>query len=210
MQRRVVIVISLMLISGCTAPQPLPLGNQPSGNSPLFRRTATSATPITQQTVVPELTRTPQPVLAVPTELPAPSTPTTAVMPISTPTPEVIIIPAPLEQSSEARWRAQQIDREVINPVRLYETSAPTQLLWYDPATGQVLEIGSLHGAFPVQAQFTFRPTRASALEVPYRINNDFGLTSISDALLTRMQHSGSDQYVEAFVLLTDAIKPRP
>lgn len=82
-------------------------------------------------------------------------------------------------------------------------------LLWFDPATNQVVEIGTLQGVFPAQAQFTFLPTQAPALEVPYRINGDFGLTSISDALQERMHAAGYAQSVEAFIVLSDTIVPK-
>lgn len=110
----------------------------------------------------------------------------------------------------EQRWRAQQTARQVLSPPKLYEATAQTALMWYDPATGQILEIGTLRGTFPVQAQFVFRPTEAAALEVPYRINGDFGLTAISEAIQQRMNAAGYRDTVEAFVLLSPAVVPKP
>jgi hypothetical protein len=92
----------------------------------------------------------------------------------------------------------------------LYRAAQPVPLLWWDPATGQVIEIGLLRGDFPVQARFTFRPTGEQALEVPYRLNGDFGLTAISDALRQRMVAAGYPQSVEAFVIATEAVQPHP
>jgi hypothetical protein len=103
----------------------------------------------------------------------------------------------------------QQEAREVLSPPRLYQAHTETPLLWYDPATGQVLEIGTLYGTFPVQAQFQFRQTRTDALEVPYRINGDFGLTSISSALADRMRSAGYTESVEAFVYVSDTVTPQ-
>jgi hypothetical protein len=123
----------------------------------------------------------------------------------------VVIIPAtPSSDNREQIWRAQQEQRAVLEPPMLYQARTQTALLWYDPATGQVLEIGQLYGAFPAQAQFIFRPNNTPALEVPYRINGDFGLTSISDALQQRMRNAGYDQSVEAFVYLSDTVVPSP
>jgi hypothetical protein len=123
----------------------------------------------------------------------------------------VVIVPAtPSLLGSEQRWRAQQQQRSILNPPKLYEARTPTSLFWYDPMTGQVLEIGTLRGIFPAQAQFTFRPTNTNSLEVPYRINGDFGLTSISDAVLERMSNAGYTTTVEAFVYLSESIIPKP
>jgi hypothetical protein len=138
-----------------------------------------------------------------------------ATAPIPTPqrtaTPAVIIVPAtPAVIGSEERWRAQQQQRSVFDPPKLYEARSPIPLLWYDPATGQVLEIGTLRGIFPTQAQFTFRPTNTVSLEVPYRINGDFGLTSISNAVLERMTNAGYTTSVEAFVSLSESIIQKP
>ncbi|MDZ4720768.1 MAG: hypothetical protein SH847_20115 [Roseiflexaceae bacterium] len=137
--------------------------------------------------------------------------PTSIPTPVSTATPAVIIIPVtPSLEGSEQRWRTQQQQRSVLNPPKLYEARMATALLWYDPITGQVLEIGTLRGVFPAQAQFTFRPTNTMSLEVPYRINGDFGLTSISDAVLERMTNAGYKTSVEAFVYLNESIVPEP
>lgn len=97
----------------------------------------------------------------------------------------------------------------MIEPPRLYTARSHISLYWYDPTTGQTLEIGTLVGDFPVQAQFTFRPKNAPALEVPYRINTDFGLTAISEILKQRMNNAGYEQSVEAFVLVDERIIPK-
>lgn len=96
-----------------------------------------------------------------------------------------------------------------MQPKQLYSAQQPVSLLWWDPATGQTLEIGLISGDFPVQATFTFRPTGQPALEVPYTINGDFGLTAISDAVRERMQAAGYDKTVEAFIVRSDAVAPR-
>jgi hypothetical protein len=124
--------------------------------------------------------------------------------------PVAVISPAtPTPQTNESRWRRQQVERQVLEPRQLYRASQPVALLWYDPLTTQVVEIGLIVGDFPVQAVFVFRPTGVAALEVPYRINNDFGLTSISDALRQRMRVAGYAESVEAFVLVSDGVQSR-
>lgn len=101
----------------------------------------------------------------------------------------------------------QQMDREVLDPPQIYRVVRRAPLFWFDPATGQTLEIGTLIGDIPVQARFRLRSTGEAALEVPYRINNDFGLTAISEAVRSRMEAAGYTVSVEAFVLESDAIR---
>jgi hypothetical protein len=152
----------------------------------------------------------------LPPDAPLDTTPVATLAPTAppvtpSPTPAVVIIPATVGvEGNEQRWRAQQVGREVLSPPIQYEATAQTALMWYDPATGQILEIGTLRGTFTVQAQFTFRPTDSAALEVPYRINGDYGLTAISEAIQQRMNAAGYRDSVEAFVLLTPAIVPKP
>ena len=134
---------------------------------------------------------------------------TPAIQPPTEASPSVVItVPTPTPQSNEQRWRAQQIDRHVFDPKRIYIATSPVTLLWYDPVASQTLEIGTLLGEFTVQAEFTFRPRDVAALEVPYRINQDYGLTSISPAVEQRMEAAGFTESVEAFVLESDAIQP--
>ena len=118
----------------------------------------------------------------------------------------VIRPPTPSQQTSEQLWRAQQVDRHLFDSPRAFVARPPATLLWYDPRTGQSLEIGTLLGEFQASAEFTLRDGDRPAIEVPYRINNDFGLTAISDALIQRMQAAGYPERVEAYVLQSDAI----
>lgn len=114
-------------------------------------------------------------------------------------------------EERERRWRAQQEAREPFPAPRVYLADAPLPLLWYDPVTGESLEIGTLFGPFTAQATFIFRPQNAPALEVPYRIDSDFGLTSVSTAVTDRMRAAGYDTTVEAYILVKDgAVRPQP
>ena len=127
-----------------------------------------------------------------------------------TPTPGVVVIPksaTPL--SNEERWRMQQLNRTVLNPVQMYTIQGQAALLWYDPLSSQAIEIGLVRGSIPVQARFDYRPYQAAAIEVPYRINGDFGLTSISDAVVQRMRQAGYTETVESFIIVTDSIQPQ-
>jgi hypothetical protein len=46
----------------------------------------------------------------------------------------------------------------------------------------------------------------SAAYEVDYRINQDFGLTSISEAVAMRMRDAGYAASVRAFVVITDNV----
>jgi hypothetical protein len=159
---------------------------------------------------------TPAPTNAPATFVPTPTavlTPTAApVAPTArpTPAPAVIVVPQTVApQTNEQRWREQQRDRKVLEPKQTYSARNPVTLWWYDPLTGQSLAIGTLIGEFPVQALFTLRSEKRAALEVPYRINADFGLTAISDAVRERMKDAGYTQSVEAYVFQTDDVQPK-
>jgi hypothetical protein len=121
----------------------------------------------------------------------------------------VVVQPRPLPTPTNAqRWQSQQLDRQPFEPERTYVTSQGTALFWFDPRTGQTLEIGTLLGPFTATATFTWRAGGQPALLVPYTINQSFGLTAISDALIARMHDAGYPDQVEAFVLVSDAIQP--
>jgi len=122
----------------------------------------------------------------------------------------VIVVPqTAVPLSNEQRWRAQQLERQVFDPPLVYVARGQVSLLWYDPPTGQSLEIGTIQGEFPVQAQFRLRESNQPALEVPYRINGDFGLTAISEAVRQRMVAAGATESVEAYVVQTDVVQPK-
>jgi len=142
----------------------------------------------------------------------APATPTISSSPTisaSAPseTPAVVVIPqTAVPLNNEQRWRAQQIERHVFDQQRLYIANNDVALLWYDPMTGQSLEIGTIRGEFPAQAQFILRNDRRPALEVPYRINQDFGLTAISEAVRARMNAAGYTESVEAYIEQSEVV----
>jgi len=124
--------------------------------------------------------------------------------------PLVIIQPqAPPTQTNQERWRAQQLNRQVFEPPQPYIAQQGTALCWFDPRTNQSLEIGTLLGEFVATAQFTLRQTEQPALEVPYTVNVDYGLTAISDALIQRMRAAGYTERVEAYVIVSEAIRAK-
>jgi hypothetical protein len=141
---------------------------------------------------------------------PAPDSATATATPAQTPTSSVVIRPQiPPTQTSEQRWRDQQANRQPYEPPRQYVAQPGTTLFWFDPRTGQSLEIGTLLGEFTATAEFELRGSNQPALEVPYQINKDYGLTAISDALIRRMNDANYAERVEAYVVLSEAVKPK-
>jgi hypothetical protein len=121
--------------------------------------------------------------------------------------PSVVVVPqTAVPLTNEQRWRAQQRERHVFEPPRIYIVNENTPLMWYDPLTGQSLEIGTIRGEVPVQAEFILASNQHPALEIPYRINVDFGLTAISEAVRDRMKAAGYTETVEAYIERSDAV----
>lgn len=208
-------LLGLLLLAGCG--QALQIPNTAPGQA----RTAVQASPRPTQTT-PATAATAVPTGAVEEATPAAFPSTTLVPTIEptappagtalapAPTSSVVIIPqTPTPLSNHDRWRAQQVDRQVLEGAQTFVARNPAPLLWFDPVTGQSLEIGTVLGDFTVQARFALRSTGQQALEVPYRINIDYGLTSISDAVRSRMQAAGYTESVEAYVIQTDDTVPK-
>jgi hypothetical protein len=184
-ERRLLVVLLLLALAGCG--QPLRVASdgaegRPTTAAPGGRTMAALPTP--PRTTIPPPTAAP--FVASAQDKPPAATPT-----------------------NEQRWRAQQADREVFPP-QVFLAKRPVTLWWWDPTTGQSLEVGTIIGPVTAQARFIFRPRQAPALEVPYRLNIDFGLTAVSPVVIERMKAAGSSESVEAYVLLDgDSIVPK-
>lgn len=205
-------ILCVFVLIGCG--QPLQI------NTPSARATPVVIVPAPARTAgtLPENTQTPVAVtLPIPSPqpsseqqpiasaVPAPSVTLSPTMPSS-----VVVVPrTAVPLSNEQRWREQEVNRQVFDGIRLYVARQPVPLQWFDPVTGQSVEIGTLIGEFPAQAQFTLRANGQLALEVPYRINNDFGLTAISEALRDRMRAAGYAESVEGYIILSDLVVPK-
>jgi hypothetical protein len=207
-------LLIMLVLTGCG--QPLQIGTPtqvqvrptrlPSGTAlpSITANSVPSAAPSAQATA--ELAATPFATAAL--EPTVESAPTITVAAAATPA--VIVVPlTQMPATIEQRWRAQQQDRNVNDPPRLYVAQSSVTLWWYDPLIGQSVPIGTIRGEFPVQAEFILRGAQQAALEVPYRINNDFGLTAISEAVRERMEAAGYSQSVEAYILRTADIHPK-
>lgn len=206
----------MLALTGCG--QPLQIGTpsqqqvrptQLPGNTALPSMTAngvpsaassTQATP--EQATIPFATALTEPTVEVEA---------TPVIPITaTLAPAVIVVPlTQVPETNQQRWRAQQQDRKVNDPPKTYVAQVPVMLWWFDPLTSQEVPIGTLSGEFPAQAEFTLRGEQQAALEVPYVIDADFGLTAISEAVRERMKAAGYSQSVEAYILRTADVQPK-
>lgn len=136
-----------------------------------------------------------------------PPPPEPAVETAPTPTMDPVFAAVQLPPAVE-RWRYMQMDREVFDPLRTYATSGPETLWWYDPLYGQIIALGEINGAFPVQATFRLRGQEAGALEVPYQINTSFGLR-LPDAIQQRMRNAGAGEWIETFVFAKSDVQAR-
>jgi len=208
----------MLMLAGCGQPMqigaPSPILVQPTRlptDAALPSLPATSVPSIvsaTQATVEVEATPFATAVITPTVTVEVTATPT--LQPAATATPAVIVVPLTQKpETNEQRWRAQEQDRKVNDPPRIYIAPNAVTLWWYDPLISQPVQIGTISGEFPVQAEFILRGAQQAALEVPYRINNDFGLTAISEAVRGRMIAAGYSQSVEAYVLRTADIHPK-
>lgn len=134
----------------------------------------------------------------------APSPPAATEAPPLLPT---LSLPSPVALTNEERWRAQQIERRPFEAPRPYYTPG-SELWWYDPINQQHVILGRLTGEFQGQAEFTLRGQGVSALEVPYQLNQSYGLTALSPVLLERIRAAGYADWIETYVFLTPDIRP--
>ncbi|NNJ09366.1 hypothetical protein EKD04_003390 [Chloroflexales bacterium ZM16-3] len=211
----VALMVALMsvMLSGCM--EALQDGQGTSGLPP-------SALPSVTNTIAPTpaaIVESETPVVVspeiVPTEVVAPE-PTfapleTATVPIEQPTPTLeatLVLPTQPPLTNEQRWRAQEINRNVFDPQRVY-TTASSELWWYDPINQQHVIIGTFTGDFLAQARFTLRSQGIDALEVPYQVNKSYGLTALSPAIVARIAAAGGGDWIETYVFVTPSVAPQ-
>ncbi|HEX6290890.1 MAG TPA: hypothetical protein VFZ66_17025 [Herpetosiphonaceae bacterium] len=138
---------------------------------------------------------------AAPESSPPPSEP----LPSPTVNPEFTSVQFP---GAAERWRYVQVNRAPLEGVQTYTTPSKQLLWWYDPVFGQPVKLGEIQGDFPVQATFRFRGQEVEAVEVPYQVNQSFGIT-LPAAVVERIKRAGGGEWIEAFVYKTDDIRPR-
>jgi hypothetical protein len=187
--------------AGNLPPAALP---SPTSTAAVASEVATSAEPPSAVATVPTPT-----VTAVAPVVPTPLDTATAIIVQASPSPEAtLVLPTPQPLTNEQRWRAQQINRTVLDPQRSYTTSS-SELWWYDPINQQHVILGAFTGGFLAQAQFTLRGQGIEALEVPYQVNVSYGLTALSPALVARIHAAGGKDWIETYVFVTPNVTPR-
>lgn len=203
--------VVVALLSGCLSTLPTNIdvnGPLPATLPPLAQTLRASAVPTllpsASVTVAPVMSYTATVALIVATPQPPTVVPPTPTIP---PAP-TLVLPTLPSLSPEERWRAQQLDRQIIDPPRLYNTKR-SELYWYDPVNQQKVLLGIVSGDFMVQATFTFREDGQPALEVPYEVNRGYGITALSPAVLERIRAAGYSDWIETFVFLTPEVQPK-
>lgn len=157
----------------------------------------------------PTLMASPEPVATPTATSLATASATATPVPLATPTPEApLIVPTLPILTNEERWRAQELQRTIFDPPRLYTTTS-SELWWFDPINQQHVILGTFAGDFLVQAQFTLRGQGVAALEVPYHVNLSYGLTALSPAIIARIAAAGSSEWIETYVFMTPNVLPR-
>lgn len=167
---------------------------EPVSSVPAFAPT----TDTTQVSPIPEASAAP--------EIPAPeSSPPAEPLPSPTVNPEFAAVQFP---NATERWRYVQVNRTPLAAVQTYTTPSKQLLWWYDPVFGQPVKLGEIQGDFPVQATFRFRGQEVEALEIPYQVNQSFGI-ALPSAIVERIRRAGGGEWVEAFVYQTDDMRAR-
>lgn len=161
----------------------------------------------------PELTSTPEPTEFVPAPEQAtsvaepPPAPPIDVTPTINPVFGNVALPQPAELME--RWRAQQVDRQVIEPAANFVSPSYQVVWWFDPVTGQHTQIGQLRGEFTVQATFRIKGQWIEALELPFGITEkNYGVT-VPEAIRGRMAAAGANEWVEVYIYRTEDIRPK-
>lgn len=199
----------VVMLSACMAE--LQTGRMPASAPSAPRPSATALAPPTNsagQIPTSPGSLAPDPATAAPTlPLPtAPPAPTAA--PVATALPP-LALPSVVALNNEERWRAQQQDRLVFDGLQAYFTSG-SELWWFDPVNQQHVILGRLTGEFVAQAQFLPRGQGLQALEIPYQVNNSYGLTALSPALLERIASAGyASDWIETYLYLTPDVTAR-
>lgn len=137
--------------------------------------------------------------------------PPTAIAPVTaiSPTPHVVIaLPTVPTRTSQELWRSQQHDRVVFDTLRPYRTLGSV-LWWYDPINQHHVGLGSFSGPFVAQAQFRLELNgqMVDALEVPYQVDQSYGVQALSPALLDRIHAAGYDEWIDTYVILTAEVQ---
>lgn len=161
---------------------------------------ATSIPPVDLPTIpvdVPSAVSEPEP-----TPLPPPELTPTVIPALAN---IAIAQPAELEQ----RWRAQQVDRVVLETPAIYAVTGAEMAEWFDPVTGMRVPVGELRGEFTVQATFRIKGEWAERLEIPFNATErNYGIT-VPSVIAERMKIANGEGWCEVFIYRTGDTQPR-
>jgi hypothetical protein len=116
-------------------------------------------------------------------------------------------LPTVIPMSHQERWRLQQIGRTPLPQLRPFTTTG-SDLWWFDPINQQAVILGRISGTFLVQATFTLKDQQQPAYEVPYQVNQSYGLTALSPVLVKRIEAAGYKDWIETYVVSTAEVRP--
>jgi hypothetical protein len=143
------------------------------------------------------------PTEAAPAEAPPPE-------PVGEPTvnPAFGSVQLPSAADLEGRWRDMQVDRAPFEAPRTFVSSGSEIVWWFDPLYGQLVPIGEIRGEFVAQASFRIKGQWIGALEIPYQVNQAYGIV-VPDPILQRMRNAGKGEWAEVFVYQTGDVSQR-
>lgn len=201
--------VTTTIVTAMMEPSPVPSATEAmSTSSPAEVALPTATAQLVPTVARPTQTATVTPTVAATNTPTATATPTPA-PPTATPTPSVtIVLPTLPSLTNEERWRLQQKDRQPFDEFRPYTTTG-SDLWWYDPVNQQHVVLGNFSGPFEAQATFKLANNGKEALEVPYHVNQSYGITAISSALLQRIQDAGYGEWIETYIIITPDVQPR-
>lgn len=188
----------VLLLSGCM--EALQQAERPVIVAPPSALSASQAYDEVQTTTTVQGNLAPDPATAEPSaSAPLDVATTTTLPPLQLPT----VTP----MSHQERWRLQQIERTPLPELRPFTTTG-SDLWWFDPINQQAVILGRISGVFLVQATFTLKDQQQLAYEVPYQVNQSYGLTALSPVLIQRIEAAGYNDWIETYVVHTAEVRP--
>lgn len=212
-----------LTLTGCAGT--LPIESPEANNNPLLQQTPgvdSSNVPKGEETA-PDAGVAIDPMATVGTDAgaPAEAAPTQAPVeqqPVEPPPADPAVAPTvnpafgsvqlPSAADLEVRWRDMQVDRAPFDAPRTFVSSGSEIVWWFDPLFGQLVPIGEIRGEFVAQAGFRIKGQWIGALEIPYQVNQAYGIV-VPEPILQRMQNAGKGEWAEVFVYQTGDITQR-
>lgn len=142
--------------------------------------------------------------VAVPAPTEAPPAEVAPAEPAAEPTvnPALANVQLPSAADLEQRWREMQVDRAPFEAPRSFVSSGSEIVWWFDPLFGQLVPVGEIRGEFVAQASFRIKGQWIGALEIPYNVNQSYGIV-VPEPILQRMRNAGKGEWAEVFIYQT-------